>query len=101
MGLLAYNIIRSIMVEASTIHKCPLARMSFKGTLQRLEEFWNGILSYNDPPGAYQTLLKRIAQDKLPYRPHRSEPRAVKRRPKPFPLLTIHRHTWHLKVFNA
>jgi hypothetical protein len=32
-------------------------------------------------------LLEIIAQDQVPDRPGRREPRAVKRRPKPYPLL--------------
>jgi hypothetical protein len=35
----------------------------------------------------YKLLLKWIAGDILPYRPHRIEPRAVKRRPKEYALL--------------
>ena len=33
-------------------------------------------------------LLRVLANDLVPYRPNRKEPRAMKRRPKPFPLLT-------------
>jgi len=33
-----------------------------------------------------------LADDLLPQRPGRREPRALKRRPKPYPLLTCHRH---------
>ena len=33
----------------------------------------------------YQVLLEQVATDVLPVRPLRSEPRVVKRRPKPFP----------------
>ena len=36
----------------------------------------------------YQLLLSWIARDGLPERPDRIEPRAVKRRPKPYDLLT-------------
>ena len=32
----------------------------------------------------YRVLLEQVATDLLPVRPHRSEPRVVKRRPKPF-----------------
>jgi hypothetical protein len=32
-----------------------------------------------------------LASDEVPARPGRREPRAVKRRPKPFPLLSQHR----------
>ncbi len=33
-----------------------------------------------------------LAADLVPDRPGRREPRAVKPRPKPYPLLTCHRH---------
>jgi len=38
--------------------------------------------------------LLNLARDLVPYRPNRVEPRAVKRRPKPFPLLTKPRHQY-------
>jgi hypothetical protein len=33
----------------------------------------------------YHVLLEQVATELLPHRLHRSEPRVVKRRPKPFP----------------
>ena len=38
----------------------------------------------------YKQLLLHIARDALPDRPGRREPRALKRRPKPYPFLTCH-----------
>jgi hypothetical protein len=38
------------------------------------------------------SLLEAIADKTLTYRPGRQEPRCVKRRPKPFSLLTRPRH---------
>jgi hypothetical protein len=35
----------------------------------------------------WEGLLLTIARDQVPLRPNRTEPRAVKRRPKPYPLL--------------
>ena len=35
----------------------------------------------------YQLLLSWIARDHVPHRPHRIEPRVLKRRPKPYKLL--------------
>jgi hypothetical protein len=40
----------------------------------------------------YDELLAIIASDQLPLRPDRNEPRARKRRPKPYQLLTKPRH---------
>jgi len=41
---------------------------------------------------AINALLVLIAEPRVGLRPGRIEPRAVKRRPKPFPLLTKPRH---------
>ena len=37
-------------------------------------------------------MLSNLARDRVPERPGRRQPRAVKRRPKPFALLTKPRH---------
>jgi hypothetical protein len=42
--------------------------------------------------GQRDTLLRTLAQDLVPERPGRREPRAVKRRPKPYRLLNKPRH---------
>ena len=39
----------------------------------------------------YEELLRVLAQDLVPLRPGRREPRALKRRKKPYPSLTCHR----------
>jgi hypothetical protein len=42
-------------------------------------------LSPSQRPQGYQNLLSAIRELMLPFRPNRSEPRVLKRRPKPFP----------------
>ena len=66
-------------------------QLSFKHTLQ-LWVAWRyiGIEYYDNKQIA--TLFSLIAQQRVGKRPGRIEPRAVKQRPKPFPLLTIPRH---------
>ena len=44
---------------------------------------------------AFACFLETCATKKIDIRPFRSEPRAVKRRPKPHPLLTEHRSEYH------
>ena len=48
----------------------------------------------------YQVLLEQVAIDLLPVRPHRSEPRVVKRRPKPFPRMRQPRPVLKAKLTN-
>jgi hypothetical protein len=81
---LAYNLIRALMAQAGQRHGVDPLRLSFKGALQHLNSFLPllahaGKLQH---PHLYNTLLTLVAQERLPDRPGRVEPRAVKRRPK-------------------
>jgi hypothetical protein len=83
---LAYNLIRLLIVQAA-LHANLLPRqLSFKHSLQ----LWIAFSNYNDPndlEARKNSLFILIAERKIANRPGRIEPRAVKRRPKPFPLL--------------
>ncbi|MEM7770057.1 MAG: IS4 family transposase, partial [Cyanobacteria bacterium P01_A01_bin.37] len=46
----------------------------------------------------YEDLLNQTATALLPERPHRQEPRVVKRRPKPFPRMTQPRSVLKAKL---
>jgi hypothetical protein len=85
--LLAYNLIRLLMAQAAFLADLLPRQLSFKHTLQ-LWIAWrqSGVGSNDDDKLACLFIL--IAQQKVGNRPGRIEPRAVKRRPKPFPLLT-------------
>lgn len=93
MQVIAYNVIRALMLEAARAHGVPLDRLSFKGTVDTLRQ-WTPLLApvLFVSRVARQELLRVIAADLVPHRPNRSEPRAVKRRPKVFQLLTKPRH---------
>lgn len=84
--LLAYNLIRLLMAQAALLADLLPRQLSFKHTLQ-LWIAWRqgGSGSYDDQLAG---LFILIAQQHVGNRPGRIEPRAVKRRPKPFPLLT-------------
>ena len=93
MQALAYNLIRALMLEASLTHQVDLARLSFKGTVDTLRQ-WTPLFAPRmfTFKRARAELLRIIAADQLPVRPNRSEPRAKKRRPKPYQRLTKPRH---------
>lgn len=81
---LAYNLIRLVMAEAATSARIKPRQLSFKHTLQ----IW--LMWSVQPATSYKKvaiLLKMVAQIHVGNRAGRVEPRAVKRRPKPFPLL--------------
>ena len=81
---LAYNLIRSLMAEAAKRHGKDPLRLSFMGTLQHLNTFLPllAVSVPNECKRYYDTLLVLVAREQLPDRPHRIEPRVVKRRPK-------------------
>ena len=96
MHLIAYNLIRWLLLESSAAHpEIPAARLSFKGALTALRQ-WLPMLSslrkVSDIEIAFETLLTVLASDVVPQRTDRSEPRARKRRSKNFHLLTKPRH---------
>ena len=87
MHLLAYNLIRGLMVQAAARHGGALHRLSFAGAVGRLNALTPYLWLYEGTPRAgelYDLLLRWIARDPVPHRPNRIEPRAVKRRPKEY-----------------
>jgi hypothetical protein len=91
LHFLAYNLIRALMWQAAQEHGQPLHRLSFAGTLQQFHAVAPYLCLFAGTSQAtrlYKLLLWWIARDRVPDRPHRVEPRALKRRPKPYDLLT-------------
>ena len=89
--LVAHNLIRCLMAQAATVHQAPLDRISFKGALDSLRQYSNALAQARNRKirrQLWEDLLWNLARDQVPYRPGRREPRAVKRRPKSYPLLT-------------
>jgi hypothetical protein len=71
-----------------------LDRISVKGTADTFRA-WRGVLAAAGRAkavDAFTDMLIICALDALPHRPGRHEPRAVKRRPKPYSLLTAPRN---------
>ena len=95
--LLAYNLIRLLMAEAALQADVLPRQLSFKHTLQ-IWVAWSQrqFLSAADEDTA--TLLVLIAQIRVADRPGRIEPRAVKRRPKPYPRLDRPRQQARMEI---
>jgi hypothetical protein len=87
--LLAYNLIRRWMAQAAWCTGKAVSTLSFKLTLQLLRPFESFALLVN--PEQRNQLTHAIASKKVANRPGRNEPRRIKRRPKPFPLLQMAR----------
>jgi len=83
---LAHNLIRMIMAQSALLADCLPRELSFKHSLQ----LWLALRQYGSADGEDEmsNLLMLVAQRRVGNRPGRIEPRAVKRRPQAYPLLT-------------
>jgi hypothetical protein len=98
MHLLIHNLVRRLMLEAARQRHVALSRISFAGALSAARRYAEALLqstSKRQRHDLFEQMIRVLAEDQVPDRPGRREPRAVKRRPKPYPLLTKHR-----KVFK-
>jgi hypothetical protein len=85
--LLGYNLIRGVMaIAAFQSGKSPW-EISFKGTLQTLNQFLPLLLGRLSTDAWCEALLTAIATHVVGNRPDRVEPRRVKRRPKQYKYL--------------
>ncbi len=89
VNLLAYNLIRLLMAQAAQIVECSPRQLSFKHTVQ-LWLAWN-LTSQSNGPERQLQLFILIGEQRVSNRPGRIEPRAVKRRPKPYAKLKCSR----------
>ena len=88
--LVAHNLIRCLIAEAVARYPVDLERVSFKGSVDALRQYSDALAKAPNRKmrrQLWEDLLLNLARDLVRYRPNRQEPRAVKRRPKPYPLL--------------
>lgn len=91
---LAYNIIRVSLAQAAYLYKKVPRQLSFRSAVQIIIQASNLIVSLTGKPliKALQEFFKAIASTVIGKQKRKSQPRAVKRRPKPYPLLTVPRN---------
>jgi hypothetical protein len=91
--MIAYNIIRGLMATAAAKSGAAPRELSFKATLQALTAFRDTMRTADPEKRAqlWDAMFDVIAYDRVGDRPGRYEPRAKKRRPKQYDLLTIPR----------
>ena len=95
--LVAHNLIHCVITEAVARYAVDLERVSFKGSVDALRQYSDAIARAPNRKmrrQLWEDLLLNLARDLVRYRPNRLEPRAVKRRPKPYPLLNRPRHSF-------
>jgi hypothetical protein len=105
MHFLVHNLVRRLMLESARRHRVPLERVSFAGALACARRYGEALLqarSKRQRQELMQELFAVVASDLVPDRPGRREPRAVKRRPKPYPRLMNHRPSgWRSRTKTA
>lgn len=85
--LLAYNLIRTAMAQVAVASDRQPRQLSAAGTVQALAAFAEVL----DTGAGYQAFVRLVLAYPVGDRPNRFEPRARKRRPKPYPPLTVPR----------
>ncbi len=94
---LAYNLIRLLMAQAAVTAVVHPRNLSFKHTVQLWSEWtMRGLCSRRDT--SISLLFNLIGQLRVGNRPGRIEPRARKRRPKPYDWLKIPRAQARLRI---
>jgi len=94
---LAYNLIRLLMAQAAVQAAVHPRQLSFKHTVQLWSE-WIARGLCKPSNTSIGLLFRLIGQLRVGNRPGRIEPRARKRRPKPYPWLKIPRPTARLRI---
>ncbi len=96
MCFIAYNCIRRLMFEAASDEDIEVRTISFKGSLQAIRSWESRMgasqLDRHEQLVMMADLYLALAHCRISDRPERSEPRCLKRRPKPYQLLTRPRH---------
>ena len=85
--LLTYNLIRDVIAQSASKHNLFPRGISFKGALQLICSSYSMLVFMveEDLMNAYTAILNAIIKHKIGNRSGRSNPRVVKRRPKPYP----------------
>lgn len=101
MQAIAYNLLRWLLLQAAGIGGQPPTTLSFKACLDALPGYLDAMRSHPGKPRRqrriFHQLLATLADQVVPYRPGRAEPRAKKRRPKNYQLLTRPRRQMPLR----
>jgi hypothetical protein len=101
--LLVDNLLRAAMAQAALGHRVVPRQVSWQGARQTLTAFHSqwAPASPSRREGLIQMVLSAIASHRVGTRPDRDEPRACKRRPKPYPLLRVPRQHARARLATA
>ena len=89
-ALLAYNLVRQKILQTASGTRLLPRQLSFTAAMQTIVASWTTVLAVNNATlmTLSEALLRSLAGHEVGNRPDRTEPRAIKRRPKSQKLLT-------------
>ena len=101
--LLVDNLLRAAMAQAALARGVGPRQGSLQGTRQTLAAFHSLVAQRPSAARASRVpiVLRAIASHRVGTRPDRDEPRACKRRPKPYPLLRVPRQQARARLATA
>lgn len=79
--LLAWNLLRGVIVEAAKRHTAMPRELSVKGAMQAVESFTPAMMAIDGNEAIYDAFLTTVSAHRVGNRPGRLEPRFKKRRP--------------------
>lgn len=93
MHLLAYNLLRSMLCATAAEQDLPVRTISFKASLQLLNEFYHHIVTSSSEQleTLVTVMLRALREHRVGNRPNRYEPRKRKRPAKPYPPMKLPR----------
>jgi hypothetical protein len=86
--MIAYNLIRQLMCESAMKGNIQPWQISFKNTMQTLNEMLPILSAIDDYEKLVETILDCCLTHVVGNRPDRHQPRVIKRRPKPYTFMT-------------
>lgn len=96
--VLAYNLLRGVMLESAKQADMLPRQLSVKGTMQTVESFTPAMMAAGGHPAIYSAFLGAVAAHRVGNRPGRLEPRVQKRRPKQHKLMMKPRNSYRRKL---
>lgn len=96
--MLAYNLLRGVMVESAKRNAATPRQISVKGAMQAVESFTPAMMAIDGSDAVYNAFLATVSAHRVGNRPGRQEPRFKKRRPSWTAYMTIPRHKSHRKL---
>jgi hypothetical protein len=90
--VLAWNLLRGVIVEAAKRHDAMPRQLSVKGAMQSIESFTPVLMAIDGNEAIYDAMLTTVSVHRVGNRPGRQEPRFKKRRPTWRKYMTTPRH---------